>query len=811
MSSVQPWTNRACLFAAAGLLHDVGKVAEHAGEELPRHIHELEQMICPTDRKTQRATHRHVLYTALLLDRAIDAKATFGGLDGGDLFRLACNHHRPSGDRFDEHLVQKADHLASGHDRRQAEDDSNSQITGMLAETASVKTSSGAQPNSGRRVEDEPWWLQTARADDVDAFLPGQRQSMEEYRRRCAALTEELERSVALAAPDALAYVESLDAALRLALVNVPSSRSRGETPDVSLYDHSRIVACFASCLALLHPQDDGPCDLHRIDGQLRFVSLKLGGVQGFIFRSAPALGEEAGRQKGRAKTLRARSFLVTALSRLAARCVLRRCGLPSTHLVLEAGAKSVLLLPDNEEALRLASEAIEAARGEIVSMTGSLLRLDAAVSDPLPLRAFDENAFGATWRRVAEGLERAKLHGLAPSLRENGSWRSDGWVGDRPGLPLETPPLRDQIEQLGKQLPKATHLVVREEAGDSAQHALQFMDMRVEVEGRNVVTKGARRFALELAAWTAGDSLMLAGSYAPTVDKLQDLARRAEVSFETTAGEPVAPFDLLSKLATDANGEPVGQDMLGVLKADVDRLGLLLGYGFGQRASLGRLASFSRRLDAFFKVLLMGQLRSCYPCVYTLYAGGDDLFLVGPWYDTARLLRELHKWFVKFACGRLTISAGLVFTKPNTPIDLMASAVEEALQRSKEEGRNRVTVAGATMPWSAYSKAWALHEQLNSLLTEEQAKVSRSLVYRLLLYGARAERVAVGKSVSLDDLGWRAQMSYDLRRNLRDDDPEVDRLRTTLVEMSNGSDAAAVLRTAAALTLYRSRKERVG
>lgn len=808
MSSVQPWTNRACLFAAAGLLHDVGKAAQPAGEELPDNIRKLEQMICPTDRKTQQATHRHVLYTALLLDRAIDAKATFGGLNSSDLFRLACNHHRPSSDRFDEHLVQKADHLASGHDRREAGDDSGSRITGMLAETAGVQTGQDAQQHSGTRAEDEPWWLPTARADDVDAFLPGQRQRMEEYRRRCAALTEELERSVALAAPDALAYVESLDAALRLALTNVPASRWSGQTPDVSLYDHSRIVACFASCLALLHPQDDGPCDLDRIDGQLRFVSLKLGGVQGFIFRSAPALGEEAGRQKGRAKTLRARSFLVTALSRLAARCVLRRCGLPSTHQVLEAGAKSVLLLPDNEEVMRLASEALEAARREIVSMTGNLLRVDAAISEPLPLRAFDENAFGTTWRSVAEGLERAKLQGLAPSLRENGSWRCDGWVGDRPGLPLETPPLRDQIEQLGRQLPKATHLVVRQGAGDSAQHALRFMDMRVEVEGRNAATKGARRFALEFAAWTAGDSLMLAGSYAPTVDRLKDLALKANVSFDTTAGEPVAPFDRLSRLATDAAGEAVGQDMLGVLKADVDRLGLLLGYGFGEKASLGRLASFSRRLDAFFKVLLMGRLQRDYPAVYTLFAGGDDLFLVGPWYDTARLLRELHEWFGRFACGRLTISAGLVFTKPNTPIDLMGSAVEEALQRSKEGGRNRVTVAGATMPWSAYSQAWTLHEQLNSLLAQEQAKVSRSLVYRLLLYGAQAGRVEAGQRVSLDDFRWRSQMSYDLRRNLPDDDPDADALRRSLLKTCDGTNAAAVLRTAAALTLYRSRKE---
>jgi len=101
---------RAHLLAAAGLLHDAGKLAQPAGIELPDRIRRMEQLICPTDPATGRPTHLHALYTASIIDQA---RSNFGGLGSDVLLRLAASHHRPGGEDFDAHLITKADRLAA--------------------------------------------------------------------------------------------------------------------------------------------------------------------------------------------------------------------------------------------------------------------------------------------------------------------------------------------------------------------------------------------------------------------------------------------------------------------------------------------------------------------------------------------------------------------------------------------------------------------------------------------------------------------------------------------------------------------------
>lgn len=70
----------------------------------------------------------------------------------------------------------------------------------------------------------------------------------------------------------------------------------------------------------------------------------------------------------------------------------------------------------------------------------------------------------------------------------------------------------------------------------------------------------------------------------------------------------------------------------------------------------------------------------------YTLYAGGDDVFVLGPWEATIRLAMAIERDFCRFVGENpnLTLSGGLVCVKPKFPVPRFAELAEDALARAK-------------------------------------------------------------------------------------------------------------------------------
>jgi CRISPR-associated protein Csm1 len=97
--------------------------------------------------------------------------------------------------------------------------------------------------------------------------------------------------------------------------------------------------------------------------------------------------------------------------------------------------------------------------------------------------------------------------------------------------------------------------------------------------------------------------------------------------------------------------------------------------------------------VDAFFTGHLTHLLKTQFPNVYTVYAGGDDLLLIGPWLTTIRLARELRAAFARFSASNpnLTLSAGLELIDPSEPLNRAAERVEARLEAAKDAGRDRV------------------------------------------------------------------------------------------------------------------------
>ena len=817
---------RAHTFAVAGLLHDVGKILEPARVELCDRARGLEHLICPTG-DHGRHTHRHVVYTAHVLERVDSA---LGGLDAEKVFRVACNHHRPSGDAFDQHVLQKADWLASGHDRRPDPGrDHGEPIAGLESVLSRLVGPANAETgDTTRHVPTGPLSFQEQQ------FLPGEPQQRATYDERCRTLAAELEAAFPRSFRDPVHCVEGIDALLDRFARTVPQSRSRSEQPDVTLYDHSRVVAAFGACLGVEHP--DGPCDASRIAGHYRLAAIGLGGIQDFIFRVATPVDGGSGEspEKGMAKRLRARSFYVSLLTHLAARRILEAVGLPMTNLVLDAGGRAVLLLPDTEAVQERVRAAMDWVRSWLADHLLGAVRLDLAMSEPLTDAAFRGEAFTATFRELDRRLGGARFELSDPRLRTDGDWSEDGWVASgRPSLPVDRGGFDDAIRSLGRDLPKAAYLSL--DASESPLSELEILGYRVGLHDRR--PGNGRTLALTPA--TSGPEAavpaFVTANHVPVMgEDVRRLLQRREnregweeagtsPDVDTSRpGEPVV-FTDLARLARSEDGGLLGHEMLGALKADVDHLGIILGRGLGERASFGRFAAMARSLDSFFKGFLTERLRERFPYVYTVFGGGDDLFLIGPWYDLVLLTHALRGWFERLSCANrnLTFSAGIVFSHPTQPVRHLGEAAEKALEQAKNPrpgdtsgGRNRLTIGRVTLGWEQLEQALELHRLMRRLSPLHNGRIlNPSLAYRLFEYA----RMGLGLRGSPDDeppaadLKWRAQMSYDLARNAslpkegERDAENLRRLHEHLMAIRTTADAA-VLYVAAMLTLYQLR-----
>jgi CRISPR-associated protein Csm1 len=226
----------------------------------------------------------------------------------------------------------------------------------------------------------------------------------------------------------------------------------------------------------------------------------------------------------------------------------------------------------------------------------------------------------------------------------------------------------------------------------------------------------------------------------------------------------------------TNTPGKFQGLEALGVLKADVDHLGLLMTCGLPEnKFTLSRLATLSRQVHFFFCLYLPHLLatRPEFQDTYTVFAGGDDLFLLGPWNRITALARVIQEQFTSYVAQnpQVHLSAGITLKKAHTPMDQLARAAEEALVQAKVADKNRLTLFGETVSWEQVGELGGIKATLTQWLAQDW--LTAAMLYRLndfIRLAAEEQRLTDGRPAHLDDLAclkWRAHLAYFTGRNV--------------------------------------------
>jgi len=230
------------------------------------------------------------------------------------------------------------------------------------------------------------------------------------------------------------------------------------------------------------------------------------------------------------------------------------------------------------------------------------------------------------------------------------------------------------------------------------------------------------------------------------------------------------SPADFKTLADSSCKDLDTGIKSLAILKADVDNMGKFLEKS-DVTDSFENFDGFSKTMDNFFSLYVPKMMETEYPNTYTVFAGGDDLFLLGAWDEVLKLARKIEAEFKAFVkSDDLSISFGIAIAKPSTPISYLADHTEHLLEEAKEidgekevkHPKDAISLFGETVKWKSYRE---VYDALYSVLEDFEAYLNTAFLYRLLELIEMSKKAKYQKDIP--STMWRSKFRYSFNRNV--------------------------------------------
>ena len=268
------------------------------------------------------------------------------------------------------------------------------------------------------------------------------------------------------------------------------------------------------------------------------------------------------------------------------------------------------------------------------------------------------------------------------------------------------------------------------------------------------------------------------------------------------------------------------GVKWLGVLRMDVDDLGKVFRTGLGTQATLARMSTLSESLRLFFEAwvpqvcgrynrLQQGEKDR----VYLIYAGGDDLFVVGAWSALPELARQIRTDFRDFVGGpQVTLSGGIAIEHRKYPLYQLAEDGKNALddQAKTLPGKDALSFLQTPLQWDRFADVAEWQNVLLGMLepdAEDVRALPRGFLSRLTeihaLYDDNAkrerklERQGKRTRAQMEEMilydKWRWRLIYQLGRfgeRYQEHQATISKLQQAILRESGGLITALRLLT---------------
>lgn len=850
----------------AALLHDIGKFWQRGDEFLKdcKNIDNPNQdwgWLVPYNQQTNRPGYQHAIWTWQFFEHFKEKFNALGfqfGKDNNSLQGISAKHHRPDG--IESAILQMADRWSSAIDRRkeeQTDEESENQSSSMpnwgkygfkkiplhsifndlkVVNTAQNGKDEKAKVGETRYVFD----LRPLSIRRQDVF-PTQLSINEFEKRKTAGLKDDYQKLWSefekefkrLPTSSFDGFINSLLHLLKKYTWCIPSSTV--DMPNVSLFEHLKTTAAFASCLYEYreanknHFEEKGwQLKLKENVDPVLMCCIDLSGIQKFIYDIA---------SRKAFQSLKGRSFYLQLLIDNLLSFILEHPKINQTaaNVIYSSGGMAYFLLPnttDIKDGLKEAYSKIQhyifkVHKSKIfpaISWVGFHYEFDEKQGTVKSAEIPEIKDLGGLWRKVSELTSKQKRQRFKSLLidsfddffSENGKTAKDsqvletcsvtgepllgakGNIGrDEEVLVLKT--VENQTE-LGKKL-KDCEILIQYSGSDNEgiQSAI------------GVPFDGLSRFAYLSEKNAAHPDFGKIRSKSSTIftklnqtDFLPDnTSVHAGYGFTFYGGNKQPSIrnnnENLSKtfeeMCLTGNGEN-DFSKLGVLRMDVDNLGKIFIHGFdNQNKSFAAYATLSFQLDLFFS----GYINSIWDNnskykehVSILYSGGDDLFAVGRWDALIEFASEVQKEFTAFT-GRpdITLSAGIAIVDKKYPIYKAAALAAEAEDHAKEfestnlGNKNAICFFDETVSWN---KEYPFVEQAKNEMIEYISKkwMNRAIIHQLQRYKVLkdyGEKRATNEGKS-KDFSYKWHSAYYLKRFLERHDRKPKEVQELLQEI---------------------------
>lgn len=571
----------------------------------------------------------------------------------------------------------------------------------------------------------------------------------------------------------------------------VPSSTNRSEVCDISLYVHSKITSAVASCMKLYFDEQqiqdykkycfNSGSKIFRNEKIYLLISGDISGIQDFIY-TIPS--------KGALKTLRGRSLYIDLLLEEFIDEYLEQIGLSRANVLYSGGGHFYILAPNIEDTKKAIDKLQAKMNRWLMENIGINLYLSIGTAECSANNLMKSEAQGNLFAIVNKKLKDDKT--IRYSKDEDFLEYIFNVEKEEDTAKKECNICHNLVDKLWKynsdeEIACEFCLNLYKLGQDILTQDLVFVISEEKIDG------GIKIFGkdkdLYMYAVNIEDIDMFKGKILRIYSKNNllenDLAIRLYLADYSAKNEndEVMTFDDLAKSSCKTDK---GIKRLGVLRLDIDDLGIAFSSGFVsdkdkiednlRYATLSRYADLSKDISMFFKVAInkicAGDLIGCVDFeekafnifgiakapkrkVNIIYAGGDDLFLVGAWDEVLEVAIDINRAFKQFTNEKLTLSAGMAMFSPTYPISKMAEISGLLVQMSKnKKDKNSIALFGMETNLKANGQLECKHiytwadfemkvckEKMNYLLARlsfdgdkfNKLSVGKSLIYRLM------------------------------------------------------------------------------
>lgn len=571
----------------------------------------------------------------------------------------------------------------------------------------------------------------------------------------------------------------------------VPSSTNRAEVCDISLYVHSKITSAVASCMKLYFDEQqiqdykkycfNSGSKIFRNEKIYLLVSGDISGIQDFIY-TIPS--------KGALKTLRGRSLYIDLLLEEFIDEYLEQIGLSRANVLYSGGGHFYILAPNIEDTKKAIDKLQAKMNRWLMENIGINLYLSIGTAECSANNLMKSEAQGNLFAIVNKKLKDDKT--IRYSKDEDFLEYIFNVEKEEDTAKKECNICHNLVDKLWKynsdeEIACEFCLNLYKLGQDILTQDLVFVISEEKIDG-GIKIFGKDR-DLYMYAVNIEDIDMFKGKILRIYSKNNllenDLAVRLYLADYSAKNEndEVMTFDDLAKSSCKTDK---GIKRLGVLRLDIDDLGIAFSSGFVsdkdkiednlRYATLSRYADLSKDISMFFKVAInkicagdltggvdfeekafniFGIAKAPKRKVNIIYAGGDDLFLVGAWDEVLEVAIDINRAFKQFTNGKLTLSAGMAMFSPTYPISKMAEIAGLLAQMSKnKKDKNSIALFGMETNLKANGQLECKHiytwadfemkvckEKMNYLLARlsfdgdkfNKLSVGKSLIYRLM------------------------------------------------------------------------------